>query len=160
MAAAGLLAGLVVGALTVDWGPVLRGRAEREASRLIERPLHIGRLSTNLLRGRFTFDDLVIEGLTPDATPFFKAKRIVVLMPWWTAFRREVFIESVTLTDWTMQVETYPNGRHNFVESREGDPRTGRVGSSRPCSWCAPRAASSSTGTPARLGAPSRATST
>jgi hypothetical protein len=123
LAITGLAVGLVVGALAVDWGPLLRARAEREASRLIERPLHIGRLSTNLLRGRFTFDDLVIEGLTPDATPFFKARRIVVLMPWWTILRREIFIESVTLTDWTMQVETYPNGRHNFIKIPGGGPR-------------------------------------
>jgi autotransporter translocation and assembly factor TamB len=123
MAVAGLLVGLVVGALVVDWGPMLRGRAEREASRLIERPLHIGRLSMNLLRGRFTLDDLVIEGLTPEAPAFFRARRIVVLMPWWTVFRREVFIESVTLTDWTMQVETYPNGRHNFIRIPGGGRR-------------------------------------
>ena len=116
MAVAGLVVGALVGAMIVDWGPMLRGLAERQASRLIERPLHIGHLSTNLLRGRFVFDDLVIEGLTPDAAPFFKAKQIVVRMPWWTIVRREIFIESVTLTDWTMQVETYPNGRHNFIK--------------------------------------------
>ena len=123
MAAAALLVGALVGALLVDWGPALRGLAERQASRLIERPLHIGHLSANLLRGRFTFDDLVIEGLSPDAPPFFKAARIVVDLPWWTAFRREIFVESVTLTDWTMRVETYPNGRHNFIKIPGGGRR-------------------------------------
>lgn len=160
MAAAGLLVGAVVGAFIVDWGPALRGLAERQASKLIERPLHIGQLSANLLRGRFTFDDLVIEGLTPDAPPFFKAGRIVVDMPWWTAFRREIFIESVTLTDWTMRVETYPNGRHNFIKIPGEAEGISPGVSSRPCSWCGRRAASSSTSTPAPPGAPSHETST
>jgi len=120
-----VIAGLVVTGLVIDPGPSLRARAEREASRLIKRPLHIGRLSISILRGRFVFDDLKIEGLTPDARPFFTARRIVVRMPWWTILRREIFIEAVELSDWRMLVETFPDGRHSFISlpKRQPGPR-------------------------------------
>lgn len=123
-----VVVGVVVAALAIDWGPSLRARAEREGSRLIERPLHIGRLSTNLLRGRFVLENVRIEGLTPEAPAFFTAARIVVDLPWWTAFSREIYIQSVTLSDWTMRVETFPDGRHNFIKipTRRADPNAPR----------------------------------
>ena len=46
-------------------GPALRRSAEREGSKYLERPMHIGRLSARLTPGVFVVDDLVIEGLTP-----------------------------------------------------------------------------------------------
>lgn len=120
-------AGGLVALFLVDLGPRLRPLAEREGTRLINRPLHIGRISTNLLRGRFVFDDLVIEN-TPDSSsqePFFRAKRIVVVLPWWTIpLRREILIESVVLSDWQMRVETYPGGRHNFIKIPTRQPST------------------------------------
>jgi hypothetical protein len=109
------VAGLVAVA-SLDLGPALEARAEREASRLIDRPVHIGRLSISLLRGRFVFEDLVIENRDPARPPFFSARRIVVTMRWWTLpLRREILVESVVLSDWRMRVETYKEGGHNFI---------------------------------------------
>ena len=84
-ALAALVVGVLVAALSIDWGPTLRGRAEREASRLIERPMHIGKLSMSLLRGRFVLEDVRIEGLDAQDEPFLDARRLVVAMPWWAA---------------------------------------------------------------------------
>jgi hypothetical protein len=109
-----IVAGLLMSVLTVDLGPSLRARAEREGSNYLKRPMHIGRLSSRLIPGVFVIDDLVIEGLTPKDRPFLTAKRITVWVPWWSIVTRRFVIESVTMTDWTMLVETFPNNRHNF----------------------------------------------
>ena len=109
-----VVTGILVAVLTVDLGPELRERAEREGSKFIERPMHIGRLSARLIPGVFVVEDLVIEGLTPQDRPFLIAKRITVTLPWWTAFSRKLMIESIDMTDWQMLVETFPNNRHNF----------------------------------------------
>ena len=109
-----IIVGLLVSVLTVDLGPSLRARAEREGSRYIQRPMHIGRLSARLTPGVFVIDDLMIEGLTPTDRPFLTAKQITVKLPWWTAFTRKLTIESIEMTDWRMLVETFPNNRHNF----------------------------------------------
>jgi len=106
--------GLIVSLLTVDLGPSLRRRAEREASNQIQRPMRIGRLSARMLPGVFVIEDVVIEGLTPQDRPFLTAKKITVRLPWWTAFTRKLTIESIDMTDWRMLVETFPNNRHNF----------------------------------------------
>ena len=108
------LAAALVSVLTIDLGPGLRGLAEREGSKRLQRPLHLGGLSVRLLRGEFVVDRLRIDGLTPDATPFFVAERITVGMPWWSIVRGELVIQDVTMRDWTMTIETFPNGRHNF----------------------------------------------
>ena len=110
---------------TIDLGPALRGRAEREGSKFIERPMHIGRLSAKLRPGVFVVEDLVIEGLTPQDRPFLTAKKITVEVPWWTVFSRKLIIESVAMTDWNMVVETFPNGRHNFPEVHPQDAQQG-----------------------------------
>ncbi len=109
-----IVAALFVTFFTVDLGPSLRARAEREGSKYMERPMHIGRLSAKMTPGVFVVEDLVIEGLTPQDRPFLTAKRIEVKLPWWTGFSRKLLIESVTLTDWDMTVESWPGGRHNF----------------------------------------------
>jgi hypothetical protein len=106
--------GLLVTSLTVDLGPSLRARAEREGSKYLERPMRIGRLSARLTPGVFVVEDLIIEGLTPQDRPFLTAKKITVRLPWWTAFTRKLTIESVDMTDWRMLVETFPNNRNNF----------------------------------------------
>jgi translocation and assembly module TamB len=122
-----IVAALIVTALTVDLGPELRARAEREGSKYIERPMRIGRLSAKLTPGVFVVEDLVIEGLTPADRPFLTAKKITVNLPWWTVFTRKLTIEAVEMTDWRMIVETFPNGRHNFPrftrERRSQGPR-------------------------------------
>jgi TamB, inner membrane protein subunit of TAM complex len=105
---------LILTGLTVDLGPALRERAEREGSNYLKRPLHIGRISARLVPGTFVFDDLMIEGLTPAERPFLTAKRVTVRIPWWTIATRKLIVDSVDMTDWHMVVETFPNGRHNF----------------------------------------------
>jgi hypothetical protein len=126
---AALLIGFAIVALTltIDLGPTLRERAEREASRYLERPVRIGSLSTRLIPGRFVVEDLVIAGLEPDDRPFLTTDRIEVVMPWWTVFRNELVVEAIHMTGWRMVIETYPHGRHNFPrftrERREEGPR-------------------------------------
>jgi hypothetical protein len=118
-------AALLVSVFTVDLGPSLKARAEREGSNYLKRPMRIGRLSSRLIPGVFVVEDLVIEGLTPNDRPFLTAKRITVWIPWWSIATRKFVIESVTMTDWAMLVETFPNGRHNFpkVTPERKEPR-------------------------------------
>src|SRR5207253_8639659 len=108
---------------------VLKRQAEVQASNFMERQMHIGRLSVHLWRGSFVFEDLVIDGMTPQSRPFLKAKRIELSMPWSTLFSRRVVFDSIEMTDWDMYVETFPssdefpNGRHNFPRFTRGGPR-------------------------------------
>lgn len=120
-----VLAAVVVSVFSVDLGPSLRGLAEREGAKFMERPMRIGRLSAKLTPGLFVIEDLVIEGLTPEDRPFLTAGQITVQVPWWTAFSRRLIVESVTMTDWAMVVETFPGGRHNFPKFTRSSPRQG-----------------------------------
>ena len=126
-----VLAGVVVTFFTVDLGPSLRSRAEREGSRFIQRPIHIGRLSAKMTPGVFVVEDLVIEGLQPTDRPFLRAKKIQVVVPWWTIFSRRLIIDSVEMTDWDMVVEAWPSspgfprGRHNFPKFTRDSKSTG-----------------------------------
>jgi hypothetical protein len=150
-----VLVSVILTLLTMDLGPWLRGPAEREGSKYLQRPLHIGRISARLVPGTFVFDDLTIEGLTPTDRPFLTAKRITVRLPWWTIATRKLIIESVDMTDWNMVVESYPNGRHNFPKVTP--ERKTPAGPSRFTTTL--RAASSPMRTTARRGAPSPVTS-
>ena len=123
-----VIAALLATVFTFDLGPNLREVAEREGTKYMERPMHIGRLSAKLTPGVFVVEDLLIEGLTPTDRPFLKAKKIEVRLPWWTAFNRKLIIESVTLTDWEMVVESWPGGRHSFPKVM---PKTRGTGPSR-----------------------------
>lgn len=128
-----VVAGVLVAFFTVDLGPSLRGLAERQGSRYLQRPMHIGRLAAKITPGVFVVEDLVIEGLAPTDRPFLKARKIEVVVPWWTIFNRKLIIESVEMTDWDMVVETWPSsaafprGRHNFPkftrDSKGGGPK-------------------------------------
>ena len=106
-------AALLVTFFSVDVGPVLKSEAEARATKYLERPMHIGRVVAKLRPGRFEFHDVTIEGLTPDATPFLKAKKITVDLPWWTAFRRRLIVQAIDMTDWEMVIEQFPGGKHN-----------------------------------------------
>ena len=65
--------------LTVDLGPSLRARAERDGSKFIQRPIHIGRLSAKVTPGVFVVEDLVIEGCSPrPSIPDGKEDEVVV----------------------------------------------------------------------------------
>ena len=113
--ASAALAGLLLTFFTVDIGRLfdLKHPAEVQATKFIGRPMHIGKLSAFLRPGNFELDDVVIEGLTPDARPFLRAKRIFVHVPWWTLFGYELRLD-VRMTDWTMLIEQWPDGHHNF----------------------------------------------
>lgn len=111
-----VLAGVLVTLFTVDIGRAfdLKQLAESRGSKFIGRPLHIGKLSAYLTPGAFELDDVVIDGLTPDASPFLTAKRITIRLPWWTLFSRRFEIAEVRMTDWRMHIEQWSDGRHNF----------------------------------------------
>jgi len=126
MILASLLAVAIVSTLTIDLGPALRQRAEIEGSKYIERPMHIGRLSVRMLTGRFVVEDLVIEGLAPADRPFLRAESIDVSLSWPALAHREVLLESIDMTGWSMVVETFPNGRHNFPKLTRSSSGTRR----------------------------------
>ena len=121
--AAILLAGAIVTTLTVDLGPSLRARAAKAGGDYLKREMTIGRLSVRLLTGTFIVEDLTIGGLEKSHRPFFVAKRIEVRLPLQALLHREVLVESVELSDWTMLVETWPNGRHNFPKFTRDTPK-------------------------------------
>ena len=79
--------------------------------------------SARMTPGNFVLDDVVIEGLTPDARPLCpRDARIAVHVPWWTLFQRQLVLD-VRMTDWTMTMEQWPDGHHSF-------PRIGGNGGS------------------------------
>src|SRR5437588_3810556 len=117
---AAALAVCIVTTLTVDLGPALRALAEREGSRRIERPMHIGALSVRLFNGRFVLDDFVIEGLAHTDRPFLRAKRVEVSLSWQAILHNEVLLDSIEMSDWQMVVEQWPNGRHSFPKFASG----------------------------------------
>jgi hypothetical protein len=121
-----VIAALIVTPFTIDLGPYLRGLAERQGSKFLQRPMHIGHLSARLAVGIFVIEDLVIEGLSPQDRPFLKAKKITVQLPWWTTFRSQLIFESIEMTDWEMLVEVFPNGRHNFPRITRQQKAPGR----------------------------------
>jgi hypothetical protein len=104
------VAGVLFTFFTVDIGRVfnLKKIAETQGTKFIGRPMHIGKLSAYLSPGNFALDDVVIEGLTPDARPFLRAKRITLHVPWTTLFSHRLEFE-VRMTDWTMLVEQWPD---------------------------------------------------
>lgn len=122
-----ILATVLVSAVTIDLGPSLKGLAEREGSKFIARPMHIGRLGVHIARGRFVVEDLRVEGLTPDARPWLVAKRIDVSLTWKALWQREVLLDGIEMQDWTMVVESFPGGTHNWPRLT-GPPRPPRTG--------------------------------
>lgn len=120
-----VLAAGLVSVMAVDLGSALRAKAEQEGSKLIRRPLHIGSLSVRLISGSFVLEDIVIEGLTPESRPFLRAQTISVDLPWWSIVTGELLIEEVAMRDWTMVIETFPDGRHNFPHIPRPAPSTG-----------------------------------
>ncbi len=111
--------------LTVDLGPALRTQAETQGGRLLQRPMHIGRLGVHLWSGQFVFEDFVIEGMAPTERPFFTAKRIAIGMPWSTLLGRRIVFSSVDIADWQMFVETRTDGTTNFPKLPQRAPRQG-----------------------------------
>ena len=118
-----IIAVAFVTTVTVDLGPSLKARAEKAATDFMGQPMHIGRLSVHLWLGRFVLEDIVIEGLAPEDRPFLVADRIAISMPWSTLFNRRVVFDAIEMTDWRMYVETFTDGRDNFPNFRNRNPR-------------------------------------
>jgi hypothetical protein len=124
-----LLAASLVTAISVDLGPSAKKYAEKYGSQFLERPLHIGRIRFRLFTGNFLFEDLTIEGITPQSRPFLTAKRVELAIPWSTLVDKRFVLRSVEMTDWDMYVEVLPNGKHSL-------PRlTPKNSSGRKSSW-------------------------
>ncbi len=117
-----LLAASVVVSVTVDLGPVVRGKAEDAGSKYIERPLHIGALKIRLLTGTILVENLTIDGLHPGDRPFFTARQIAVALDWVPTFglKPDITISSVEMADWQMLVEKWENA-HNFPRFNHDD---------------------------------------
>ena len=110
---AGVLAAALVSLFTIDLGPSLRARAEREATKYFERPVHIGELSATLRPGEYVARKVVIEGLTPEATPFLKAERVKLHIPWSTLIRQQLIVEA-EMDQWALNIELFPNSKTNI----------------------------------------------
>jgi hypothetical protein len=121
------VAAFLVSVVTIDLGPSLKARAETEGSKFIDRPMHIGRLSLHIARGRFVVEDLRIEGLSPEARPWLTAKRIDISLAWQALWNREILLDSIEMSDWKMVVEAFPGGGHNWPRIG-GPPRPPRTG--------------------------------
>jgi hypothetical protein len=126
-----VVAALIFTVISIDIGrlfPGLRGLAEREASKYLERPAHIGRISALLVPGDFAIDDVVIEGRRPDDRPFMRVKRVIVHLNWWPLLRDprhpQIHVQ-VRLVDWQMVVETWAGGVHNVPKLTPKNPSTG-----------------------------------
>ncbi len=116
-----ILAVRVVLSVTMDLGPALRERAEREGSNYLKRSMHIGELSVRLWDGAYVVRDLQIDGLTPTSRPWLTAREIVVRMPnRRSLFSRQIILDSIEMTDWKMYVEMTPDGRHSFPDFKRG----------------------------------------
>jgi hypothetical protein len=124
-----VLAVLLVSLFTLDLGPALKARAEREAGVWFERKVTIGRLGVHLGRGRLIVQDLQIDGMYPNEPPWLVAKRIEVSLTWSAIFGREILFDSIEMTDWRMVVESFPDGRQTFPRVA-GPPRPPRSGPS------------------------------
>ncbi len=120
-----MLAALLVSLFTIDLGPSLRARAEREATAYFERPVHIGELSASLRPGMFVVRNVLIEGLTPDAAPFLKADRIELHIPWSTLLRRQLVVEA-TMDRWAITMEMFPGNKSNIPRLKPRSTEPGR----------------------------------
>ncbi|MDP1569852.1 MAG: translocation/assembly module TamB domain-containing protein [Vicinamibacterales bacterium] len=123
------LAVTLVTTVTVDLGPVLKGRAEQFIAAWFERPTTIGRLGVQIARGRVVIEDLRIAGLLEGSEPWLVAGRIEASLTWGALLGREVLLDSIEMADWRMVAESYMDGRQSFPRVT-GPPRPPRDGPS------------------------------
>jgi hypothetical protein len=115
MLLAAIIAAVIVTFFNVDIGNIsiagrsLRTEAEKRATKFLEREMTIDRIYAYVTPGKFAFEGVKIKGPYPNAPSFFEAKRIVVNVPWWTLFSKQLHID-VTLTGWRMVVQRWPDG--------------------------------------------------
>ena len=121
----GVAVAVAVSLVTIDLGPIVRAQAEQAASSQFDRTVHIGRLSTYILPGRFLIEDLVIEGLNAGDDPFLTSERIEISTSWLALLRGEVLVDEVDMRNWRMVAETFSDGRQSFpqlVRKSAADP--------------------------------------
>ena len=125
VAAAGL-----VGLVTIDLGPAVRARAAQALGAYLDREVDIGRVGIHLLRGRFVVEDLTIGGLNPGDRPFLTAERIALSVDWSALLHGEFLADAVSMRDWRMLAESFPDGRQSFPafvrqggDATDGDDR-------------------------------------
>jgi hypothetical protein len=114
---AAVSAAFLVSLFSIDLGPYVRATVERQASAYLERPMRIGRMSALLRPGHIVLEDVLIEGLTPDAAPFLTAQRITVSVPWWAVFRRHLIVH-VDVDGWQSTIESFPGNRNSVPRLR------------------------------------------
>ena len=113
-ATAVLAAAALVGLITVDLGPAVRARAEQALGAYLKREVSIGRIGIRLLRGRFVVEDLTIGGLDPGDRPFLAAGEINLSVRWSALLHGEFLADTVSMRDWRMLAESFPDGRQSF----------------------------------------------
>ena len=128
-ASAVLVAVTLVGVVTVDLGPAVRARAEQALGGYLERDVSIGRVGIHLLLGQFVVEDLTIGGLDPGDRPFLTAGEITLSVSWSALLHGEFLADSVSMHDWRMLAESFPDGRQSFPAFvRQTDPEAGGGG--------------------------------
>ena len=120
--AAVVVAAALVGLVTIDLGPAVRARAERALGGYLDREVTIGRVGIWLLPGRFVVEDLTIGGLNPGDRPFLTAREITLSVVWSALLHGEFLADAVSMRDWRMLAESFPDGRQSFPAFvRQGD---------------------------------------
>jgi hypothetical protein len=116
----------IVVSVTINLGPLAKPYAEKFGSRYFDRGVHLGSLDIHLFAGKVRVRDFVIDGLHPGDRPFFSARQLSVDMDWTPVFawKPDVTIARVDLTDWTMLVEKWPNA-HSFPRVTRKDEGSG-----------------------------------
>ncbi|MSO45436.1 MAG: translocation/assembly module TamB [Acidobacteria bacterium] len=130
MIAVAVLGAAIISSATLDIGPVFRPTVEAILSDQVQRPVHVGRMTVNivsgLLIGRVQLEDLVIEGRVPTDRPFFTARQLRASIDWWPAVARRpnITVTSVDLEDWQMLVEKWKDA-DSFPRLKRSDrPRS------------------------------------
>ncbi len=126
-----VVAAALVGLVTVDLGPAVRGRAEQALGGYLDREVSIGRVGIHLSRGRFVVEDLTIGGLNLGDRPFLVAGEITLSVVWSALLHGEFLADAVTMRDWRMLAESFSDGRQSFpafVRQADGEPDTGAEG--------------------------------
>jgi hypothetical protein len=119
---------LVITFFSVDLGPSFRQRAEQEATKYLERPMHIGKLKARIWPGTYELENVVIEGPTPSDLPFLSAGRIKVSLTWRSLLQRagsRTMFASVEMTDWKMHVDTGRGRKPSIPKLTPKNPSSG-----------------------------------
>ena len=121
-----VVAAALVGFVTIDLGPAVRARAEQALGAYLDREVEIGRVGIHLLRGQFVVEDLTIGGLNPGDRLFLRAGQITLSVVWPALLHGEFLADSVSMRDWRMLAESFPDGRQSFPAFvRQGDGEAG-----------------------------------